>query len=107
MFSLYELSKRVRYLRTEKTEYKAPIDVFKFTEVIRIGPASYNNIENGYNMPSEIDLLTIAEFYKVSPEWILTGIATGDYEAQLNEEIKIQDEIDKENLRKLEEEFGL
>ena len=58
-------------------------------------------IENGYSMPSECNLLTIAKYYNVSAEWILTGIPTCDYEAQLNEEFKKIEEENKEALRKL------
>ena len=80
MFSLKEIAKRVRYLRTLKTEYKSNFDVFRFYDVIGIEAEPYNSIEYGSAMPSECNLLTIAEFYKVSPEWLLTGFSTCEYE---------------------------
>ena len=84
---LKELSKRITYLRI-----KAGISPFNAPERIGIESAPYFHYEMGRVLPCEEVLFAISRFYKVSPEWLLTGIVTSDYEAQLNNEIAKLDE---------------
>jgi len=98
MFSLKELSGRVVFLR-----YKAGFTTFEIPEDLNVENQDYIYIEMGVYMPSEASLLAISKYHGVSPEWLLTGIPTNEYEAQLN----VEYEIDKTECQKALRELGI
>ena len=96
MYSQKAFGERLSFLRS-----KAGIDFFQTRDKIGIDSSEYYRYELGRYIPQEEIIYTICEYFDVSPEWLLVGIALNDKERQLSEELEKDKAERAESLRKL------
>lgn len=65
---MQNIGDRIRSIRKERHITQKDI-----TNAIGIGQSTLSDIENGRNSPSYETIVALSNFFKVSPEWLLTG----------------------------------
>lgn len=65
---MQNIGDRIRSIRKERH-----ITQKEITTAVGIGQSTLSDIENGRNSPSYETIVALSNFFKVSPEWLLTG----------------------------------
>jgi len=93
MFIAKDFAKRLKVLRK-----KAGINQTEIADVLNIERSTYAYYETGKTTPSFNTLLNICKIHSVTTDWLLTGVATNEAEAKLNEAVLSNQKTDKEIL---------
>ena len=96
MFSQKAFGARLEFLRS-----KTKFNLFQIPNEIGVESNGYLQYEMGVRIPHEDVLNAICDYYNVSAEWLLVGIALNDNERLLTEEFEKDKAERAESLRKL------
>jgi len=83
---LKKIGLRLKVARTALTNLQSQ----DFAKILNIAPSTYSQHEKGKRSPSIESILKYAKYYKIHPEWILTGNSCITYPYDKDNEIKVK-----------------
>lgn len=83
---LKKIGLRLKAARTSLTDLQSQ----DFAKILNIAPSTYSQHEKGKRSPSIESILKYAEYYKIHPEWILTGNSCITLPFDKDKEIKVK-----------------